>query len=821
MSLYQQLHSQREVPAFPPAYDDLGVQSSDLFNSGPPIEQFEIDEDEVYEPLKRESLVKRVFFATRKLVYTFKCRVGSPLARYLDPICEGYKYFNMKYELSILKLGNPLVVKRLIYVFFVIILMYLVTESENSDGVNGASGGAFSSGKFYDVELLGNTIKLYIEASTLKENIEYLSSMPHMAGTTGDLALARYVESYFRNNGIQQIDFHELDSFLNYPKKDGTYLKLADDSFSATLWEGSDNELQNLAFNPTSPSTKGEINARYVYANYGDLEDILKLDEARVSVKGAILLIRYGGETPEPNKVFAATQLGAAAVIFISPPIDWAGKKHDDMIQRVNVGLTRVCYGDVLTPGWSSHSNYFESLTWDKSDTTAKIPTIPISWKDGEFLIKKLGSAGADFGDGFHSGDGSEDNTLKLSILHEERTTHLMWNVVGSIRGREQSGKGIIFGASRDSLGYGASTSASSTAALLELVRVFTSLQRRYDWYPSRSIYFVSFDATEYNLGGSGEWLEEKRKQLAEEGYAYIDVSDIAIGDQLTVKSNPLLLTIIRDEMRKVELTEKDRKKGLETLYDLYKSQNGGSDDFSTSMVEYKNYVPFINSLNLPSVNLGYRGKSVPQGSILDNFSNFEKELDSSMKKHIQVVELLARIGLRLAEDPMLSFDFKGMADRLIRSQKDLEHYINEKISLFSSSAHLDYSQLLIAIKEMKDNFEQLEDFRSSWIDFIKTTSSLEPAMLASSRKGANANMMDFSFSFIAQDGQSSRLGYHNLLFGTPYDAPPFDDGVYEWNTFPLVRDFAAKGNFDKAQAEINRLAEILSNSSRQYSRIP
>lgn len=809
------------MPAFPPAYDDSGSPEGDVFTSGPPLEQFEIEDDESYEPLKRESLAKRAFFATRKFVYIVKDKVGRPLSRYWDPIYEGYNYFNMKYELSILKLGNPLVVKRLIYVFFVIMLMYLVTRSENSDGVNGASGGAFSSGKFFDVDMLGNSVKQYIEAATLKENIEYLSSMPHMAGTTGDLALARYVETYFRNNGMQLIDFHQLDSFLNYPSMDGTYVKLADGSFSATLSEGNGKDMQNLAFNPTSPNTKGEIEAKYVYANYGDPEDIKKLDDAHVSVKDAILLIRYGGVTPESNKVHAATQLGARAVVFVSPSIEWAGEKHEDMIQRQNVGHTRVSYGDVLTPGWSSHSSYFGSESWQKSDITAKIPSIPISWKDGEVLIKKLGNSGADYGEGRFSGDSSV--SLKMSILNKERNTHLIWNVVGSIGGREQANKGIIFGAARDSLGYGAATSASGTATLLELVKVFTSLQRRFDWYPSRSIYFVSFDATEYNLAGSGEWLEEKKTQLMEEGYAYIDVGDIATGDALTILTSPLFLDIIRDELRNIDLTEEQKKKksGMASLYDLYKFQHGENDIFSNNLVEYKNYIPFINRLNYPCLDVGFRGKTVPRGSTFDSFSSFEKELDNSMLEHMQIVELLARVGLRLAEDPVLPFDLVGLAEGLGRYLKDLESYVNDKLKFFSSDARVDYSNLERAIETFRQNFRDLHEFRTHWKEFIKSTSSVEPAMLAASRKAANENMMNLAYAFLLSlDSRPLRLGYHNLLFGSAYDAPSFDDGKHEWNTFPLVRDYAAMGDFRGVQSEVDRLAELLTRTSELYSQV-
>ncbi|OBA22310.1 Zn-dependent exopeptidase [Metschnikowia bicuspidata var. bicuspidata NRRL YB-4993] len=809
------------LPSQPPAYEDGPSYSHSPADAAqtPPFEQFEIDEDEVYEPAKRGSLFQRLEFRSKQVIYTFKDRVVAPLIYMLTPLGEAYKYIALRYEQAILKIGNPLVVKRLLYVIVVTVVINVIPISGNSDGVNGSSGGTFSSGKFYDIDKLGDTLRLFIHTKTLKENIEYLSSMPHLAGSTGDLALARYVESYFSYNGVSEIDFHELDSFLNFPKRDGTYLKLADDSYEATLYEDSGDKMQDWAFNPNSPSSDGEIHAPYLYVGGGSATDFARLLEGGIDMKGSVLVINYGGGIPEANKVAEAEKHGAKAVVFVTPIIHWAGTEREDSIQKVNVGLTRHSPGDVLTPGWSSHDTNSPRLSWSKSAATAKIPCIPVSFKDGQQLLQRLGQKGVQFEDNFWSGSNSASDMVKLRVSQEERSTHLIWNVVGSISGREQADKGIIFGAPRDSVGYGATTSASSTAVLLELVKAFTSLQRRFDWKPARSIHFVSFDASEYNLAGSAEWVESRKKKLQEEGYTYIEVSDIHVGDILSVTANPLLHDLIKDELKKVELPGPKLTSDTKlTLYDLYRELHGGNDKISNNFLQTKDFIPFINYLNIPTLDIGFRAgdDAVPKHSCLDTFSNFEKIEDSLMLHHVAIVELLARIGLRLAEEPLIPFQFGTLTDTLKNYKKDLENFSDTVIS----GMHLDvvpqmqYDSLHRGLERLANGAGMIDGFRKDWTSFIRSSSSLEPVMLAAARRSANNNMLKFNRVFLSTSGIPDRPGYLNFLFGVPYDAPEQDD-TYEWNTFPMIRDYVMKGEFEKAQFEISRISALLEDASR------
>lgn len=811
MSLYSRLDSGASMPAFPPAYHD----SESLTNLNPTtattMEQFDIDEDEVYEPLKRDGFFSRALFATKSVVLCYHDRLVTKFARVIDPISEGYSYFSSKYELAITRIGNPLVVKRLLYVLVVVIGMYVITLSESSEGISGLSGDAFSVGRFYDMSKLGAALSSYIKASSLEANLEYLSAMPHVAGTTGDLALAKYVQDYFSNNGIQVTQLNELESFLNYPKAAGTYLKLGDDSFQATLYEGSEDQMQNLAFSPNSPNTNGEIEAPYIYVNYGEEKDLEKIATSGVKVEGAIFLVKYGGTTPEPNKVLAASRLGAKAVVFISPEIKWGGKSHDDMIQRINVGLTRVSPGDVLTPGFSVQDNAVSKLEWEKSSITAKIPTIPISWKDGKALVEMLPTGGHDFGDGWVSGTASKDHTLKLSIQNEERSTHLLWNVYGYIAGREQADRGVIFGAPRDSGCYGASTSASGTAALLELVKAFTSLQRRYDWSPARSIYFMSFDATEYNLAGSAEWVKARQKDLVKEGYAYIDLSDLATGDILSIHSSPLMHGLIKEELQKLELLDEQKANGMGTLLDLYRSQNDGKDSISYNMLENKNYIPLLNMLGMPSVDIGFRGKLVPKTSCLDTFENLQKECP--VKVQTQMVDLVARIGLSLSETPIIPFDFVVLADRLLDYVADLEKFAVEQ----SPGVNLLLNKIRGSIGILKSYANRVNRFRKDRDTFVSGSSALEPAMLSVERRNLNYNMIAFKNLFLVEENGENRPGYKSLLFGASFYGPQSDDKLYDWNTFPFVRDCIIEREGAKAQAELDRIAQSLEAAAQSF----
>lgn len=77
-----------------------------------------------------------------------------------------------------------------------------------------------------------------------------------------------------------------------------------------------------------------------------------------------------------------------------------------------------------------------------------------------------------------------------------------MTPVLCSIEGYEQPRKAIVIGSRRDSWAYGATSSMTGTAMMLELARVMGSMFE-IGWRPARTIHFASWDGGHYNLVGS------------------------------------------------------------------------------------------------------------------------------------------------------------------------------------------------------------------------------------------------------------------------------------------------------------------------------
>src|SRR6202008_931870 len=138
-------------------------------------------------------------------------------------------------------------------------------------------------------------------------------------------------------------------------------------------------------YNAMSPSGAGE--ADVVFANYGSPEDLRKLDQLKVDVRGKIVLVRYG-ENFRGVKAFVAQECGAAGVIIYSDPADdgWRrGDKYpegpwrpDTGVQRGSVGYMFEFPGDPTTPGVASVPSLPDSqrIAPQKS---AQIPQIPVT----------------------------------------------------------------------------------------------------------------------------------------------------------------------------------------------------------------------------------------------------------------------------------------------------------------------------------------------------------------------------------------------------------------------------------------------------------
>ena len=145
-------------------------------------------------------------------------------------------------------------------------------------------------------------------------------------------------------------------------------------------------------------SADGDVTAPLVYVNYGIPDDYEKLERMGVSVKGAIVIARYGNSW-RGIKPKVAAEHGAVGCLIYSDPADdgyvqgdvfpTGGWRPRDGVQRGSVADMPLYPGDPLTPGVGGTKDA-KRLDLKDAKTLTKIPVLPISYADAQPLLAAL-----------------------------------------------------------------------------------------------------------------------------------------------------------------------------------------------------------------------------------------------------------------------------------------------------------------------------------------------------------------------------------------------------------------------------------------------
>jgi N-acetylated-alpha-linked acidic dipeptidase len=160
--------------------------------------------------------------------------------------------------------------------------------------------------------------------ASVKANLRYITAVDHVAGTAGSLRDAEYVRDKMIEYGLNST-IESYDVELNYPAEAAT-LTMGDyvAPLAEAIVEGdadTDNYWRNHTFNGYAPS--GDVTGQMVYANYGLPSDFDELARAGVSVKGRVVLMRYGN-CFRGLKALNAQQLGAVGAVLFR----WETRAH-------------------------------------------------------------------------------------------------------------------------------------------------------------------------------------------------------------------------------------------------------------------------------------------------------------------------------------------------------------------------------------------------------------------------------------------------------------------------------------------------------------
>lgn len=538
------------------------------------------------------------------------------------------------------------------------------------------------------------------------EDLKTLTAAPHIAGSKEDYATAQFVAEKFRAAGLETTIVPYV-AWMNLPV--AIHIE-ATDASGQVLMKGPTREYVAgdrydkdprvvMPFNGSSPS--GDVTAGVVYANYGQPEDFAALDKLGVSVKGKIVLVRYGANF-RGVKVFIAQQRGAVGVLIYSDPADDGYFRGDTYpkgpyrpatgVQRGSVEYMFKFPGDATTPGIASTPDLPASKRVPPSESAAlpKIPSEPLSWHDAEPILKALGGKSVPQGwQGalpftYHVGGG--DNVKVHMALKQDYKFRTIWDVMARVEGSEFPDALVIAGNHRDAWVYGAVDPNSGTAAMLEAARGVGVLLKM-GWRPKRTIAFASWDAEEEGLIGSTEWTEDHAKELAH-AVAYFNMDVGVSGPDFDAEAVPSLKRFVR------EVTMQVPSPSGGTVYQAWVKQQaehaaarhpnlgfnqdrqGGEKERGARIGDLgsgSDYSPFLQRYGVPSTDISSGGPYGVYHSVFDNYQWFTQNADPTFKYEQQQARVFGLEALNMADADVLPYDYATYSREIVEYLTDAE----------------------------------------------------------------------------------------------------------------------------------------------------
>ena len=359
------------------------------------------------------------------------------------------------------------------------------------------------------------------DPAKVRENMRRMSARPHHVGSPYDKDNAEWLLAQLKSYGLDA-KIEQFEALFPTPKSRKLEL-LGPEKFEATLDE------PVLKVDPTSDQKKeqlptynaysrdGDVTAPLVYVNYGAPADYEELAAMGVSVKGAIVIARYG-QTWRGIKPKVAAEHGAVGCIIYSDPRDdgyFRGDTYPDGPMRPAEGVQRgsvmdmpVYPGDPQTPGIGAVAGA-KLIPLDQVQTITKIPVLPISYADATPFLKSLRGelvpeswrGGLPFA--YKVGPSVAMAHLAVSFNWDRKP---LYDVVATIPGSTLPDQWVIRGNHHDAWVNGAGDPLSGASAELEEARGLGELLKQ-GWHPQRTIIYCFWDGEEPALLGSTEWV--------------------------------------------------------------------------------------------------------------------------------------------------------------------------------------------------------------------------------------------------------------------------------------------------------------------------
>jgi N-acetylated-alpha-linked acidic dipeptidase len=693
------------------------------------------------------------------------------------------------------------------------------------------------------------------EAKRSHENMRRLAAHPHNVGSAAQKANAEWMVAQYKSWGW---DAHIEQFDVLYPTPKTMQLELLGAKpFKASLDEPA------LAEDPYTHekatqlpgyniySADGDVTAPLVYANYGMLDDYAELERNGISVKGAIVITRYGGGW-RGLKPKLAYEHGAIGCIIYSDPADDGYGQNDVLpmgpmrpaggIQRGSVADTPLYPGDPLTPGEGSIPGT-KRLAIKDATTIMKIPVLPISYADAQPLLASLSGkvVPAAWRGGlpmtYHFGPSVAKAHLKLVF---DWGTKPVLDVVATLKGSTEPDVWIVRGNHYDGWVNGADDPISGQSGMLEEARALGELVKQ-GWRPKRTLIYAAWDGEEPGLIGSTEWAETHAAELTKHAALYLNSDESNRGFFNAGGSHALERLVnevahdVTDPETKVSIWKRQQAGVLSRGGRAgSRAVDPGSETIPIGAIgSGSDFATFIDHLGIASLNVGFGGedRGGTYHSAYDTPWYVEHFGDKTSAYGATLAQTAGTVVMRFANADVLPYDFTNLADTIAGYSTELKALVHQlqhdslarqkNISMgvyvlaadpqdpvaapgpLSSPPEIDFSKLDSSVSALKAAAEKFNVARTSGIQ-------APPAKL----KEINAELTTAERKFLSADGLPRRPWTQNILY-----APGWYTG-YGVKTLPGVREAIEDGRYPEAEAQLIIVTQAVANEAAYVDKI-
>jgi N-acetylated-alpha-linked acidic dipeptidase len=635
----------------------------------------------------------------------------------------------------------------------------------------------------------------HLNPTDLRGWLEQMAAEPNHVGAPHNRANAEFTLAKFKEWGW---DARIETFYVLYPTPKSLTLELiAPTKFSAKLHEppiAGDRASSNTrdALPPYNAyGADGDVTAELVYVNQGMPDDYKELERRGISVKGRIVIARYGGGW-RGLKPKLAHEHGAVGCLIYSDPKDdgyglgdvypKGGHRPADAVQRGSVADMPLYPGDPLTPGIGATQDA-RRLKIEEAKTILKIPVLPISYGDAQPLLAALDGAivppawrGA-LPITYHFGPGPAKVRLAVSSDWSIKPVH---NVIAFMPGREHPDEWVLRGNHRDGWVFGAWDPLSGHIAMMAEAQAIGALAQQ-GWKPKRTLVYCSWDGEEPGLLGSTEWAEAHAEELRRKAVLYIN-SDTNTRGFLSAAGSHAFQELVNQVADRV----RDPQTGVSVLARLRArlqvaaARPDASDDEKktaqlaaagsvpiAALGSGSDFTPFLQHLTLPTLNLEFGGEEQQDGvyhSIYDSFDHYDRFGDPGYRYGVALAQVVGRAMLRTADADVLPLQFKDAAATIARYAAEVRQLLDHLRSAAEQrNKLLDQNAYVLAADPTETHVPPVRESPAPYLNFAPLDNAI--ARLTRSAAAADALLADAPAALDRLES-SRRLELAGLLQG-------------------------------------------------------